>query len=132
MARPADGIEVLITCLSPLGTVGATRELGDPLPSWAVARIEGGTDGLVDTGTYSVHTFAATPAEAQEAAMDAYDRITALAPRWGTGQPITINSGTVWMDEVTCTELPRDVNDYVKDRTIVDYTATYRLRIRHP
>ncbi|MGJ6126197.1 hypothetical protein QN239_26830 [Mycolicibacterium sp. Y3] len=86
-------------------------------------------DALNDKGLYSVHCFAGSDAAAQAGAMRAYERIVALAPPFGMGQPVTIGDRTIYADDVIVREGPRDVT-YTEDRSVVDWCATYELRLR--
>ncbi|MDH6242530.1 hypothetical protein [Mycobacterium sp. OTB74] len=126
-----DGVELLITALEALGRdIETERSTNATMPSYVVRRIGGGNDLLTDHGSYSVHTFALTDDECQSAASDADDVITALAPRYGVGQPVAISTGKVWVDRVEVTEAPIDTT-YTSDRSIIRYTGTYTLHIRN-
>lgn len=123
---PPDGVEVLIAHLSPLGHVTDERRTNDPLPSWVVRRIGGPFDGLTDHGWYSVHSFGRTDAEAAAADALAHRRLMVL----DRGPvPVTISTGTVYIDGITRHEGPEDVQ-WVADRSIVRLVSTYQVDIR--
>lgn len=124
--EPPDGVEVLITWLAPLGHVTDERRNGDPLPSWCVRRIGGPFDGLTDRGWYSLHSFGRTDAEAQAADDLAHRRLMVLTRG---PVPVTISSGTVYIDGVTRHEGPEDVQ-YTADRSIVRLVSTYQVDLR--
>lgn len=123
---PPDGVEVLITWLAPLGHVTDERRNGDPLPAWTVRRIGGPFDGLTDFGWYSVHSFGRTDAEAAAADALAHRRLMVLTRG---PVPVTISSGTVYVDGVTRHEGPEDVQ-WVADRSIVRLVSTYQVDMR--
>ncbi|MHA3020135.1 hypothetical protein ACXPWS_07645 [Mycobacterium sp. BMJ-28] len=78
-----------------------------------------------------MHAFAATDAEAQAAAMQAYDKIVGLAPPFGMGQPVTLDDGRrVWASNVIVREGPRENVGYTDDRSILDWVATYEVWFR--
>jgi len=124
--EPPDGVEVLITWLAPLGHVTDERRNGDPLPAWVVRRIGGPFDGLVDHGWYSVHSFGRTDTDAQAADDLAHRRLNVLTRG---PVPVTISSGTAYVDGVTRHEGPKDVS-YTPDRSIVHLVSTYEVDIR--
>lgn len=109
-----DGTEVLIAWLSPLGEVRDERPSGAILPFWQVHRHDGGDDGLVDRGVYTVSTFNSDSNSAQQQAWIAHRRMLLLAPnRFGyvPQAHVTLQSGqVVQADGIKVIEAPREVN----------------------
>src|SRR4051812_35740020 len=90
---PPDGVEVLITWLSPLGEVRDERPTGAVLPYRMVHRLDGPFDGLVDKGIYTIHTFAATKEKAQAEAVKTDLRVCYLVGQFTGQQKVTISGG---------------------------------------
>lgn len=125
-----DGSEVVIQWLTPLGEVRDERPTGAVLPYRMVNRIPGPSTVLVDTGTYSVHTFAQTKADAQTEAMKTHDRILALASQWAGQQKITLYDGReVYADDVVINEFPSWVQ-WDSQNTMHRFVGTYRIDLR--
>jgi hypothetical protein len=128
---PPDGVEVLIKWLSPLGEVRDERPTGAVLPYRMVNRIGGGSDRIVDRGTYSIHTFAATKELAQAASIDTHRRLFLLAGQFQDQQKVTLNSGqVVQADDVICDEFPVR-QQWVKDNSIERFVGTYTVPLRY-
>ncbi len=125
-----DGAELLIQWLEPLGEVRDERPSGAVLPYRMVNRLPGPSTVLVDTGTYSVHTFALTKANAQAEAMKTHDRILSLASLWAGQQKVTMFDGSeVYADNVVITEFPHWVQ-WDNQNTMHRYIGTYRIDLR--
>lgn len=126
-----DGVEVLITWLNELGETRDERPSGAVLPYRMVSRLPGHDDRLTDMGHYSVHTFAATKAEAQAEAALTHSRLLLLAGRFVGQQKVTISNGQiVQADDVSVFEPPHWVQ-WVEDNSIHRYVGTYRVDLRY-
>jgi hypothetical protein len=122
----ADGTEVLIEWLTPLGETRDDRPTGAVLPYRMVHRIDGPFDGLVDKGVYSVHTLAGTKTQAQDEATLTQRRMEYLVSHGQ--QKVTLGNGReVQADNVATLEYPRTVK-WADD--IWDAVATYRVDLR--
>lgn len=126
----ADGTEVLIEWLTPLGETRDDRPTGAVLPYRMVDRVGGPFDGLVDKGLYSVHTFARTKPQAQEEATNVQRRMEYLCSQFTGQQKVTISGGrVVQADGVKTVEYPRHVK-WVADDSIYQFIAEYRVDLR--
>jgi hypothetical protein len=124
----ADGVEVLIKWLTPLGETRDKRSAGDVLPFRAVGRIDGPFDGLVDKGVYSVQTYAATKIQAQDEGTLTQRRMEYLVGQFTGQQKVTLSDGReVQADNVVTIEYPR-VMKWTDD--IWRAVATYRVDLR--
>lgn len=95
-----------------------------------VHRIPGPSTRLVDTGMYSVHTFAATKPAAQSAADDTHRRILLLSGDFVGQQKVTMYDGQeVYVDNVVITEDPH-WEQWDALNTVHRFVATYRIDIR--
>lgn len=127
---PPDGVEVLIEWLKPLGEVRDDRPTGAVLPYRMVHRIDGPFDGLVDKGVYSIHTFAATKAQAQAGASDTHRRLEYLVSRFSGQQKVAISGGReVQADNVITVEYPHWIQ-WVGDNSIHQFVGTYEVHLR--
>ncbi|MBF4194670.1 hypothetical protein MHAEM_21631 [Mycolicibacterium phlei] len=127
---PPDGVEVLIKWLSYLGETRDARPSGEVLPYRMVHRIDGGDDGITDSGEYSIHTFAAKKPEAQEEAMKTHRRLYALAGRFAGQQKVALDSGLIVVaDDIETIEGPRWVQ-WDDRNSIHRYVGTYRVDFR--
>lgn len=125
-----DGTEALIQWLDPLGEVRDDRPSGAALPYRMVHRIPGPSTVLVDTGLYSVHTFASTKPAAQEEAMATHDRILALSSLWaGQGRVVMHDGLVVYADNVGIQEFPH-WEQWDAQNSIHRFVGTYRVDFR--
>lgn len=125
-----DGAEVVVRWLLPLGEVRTERPSGAVLPYRMVNKIIGIRDGLVESGTYSIHTFAKTKPLAQAAGEDTDRRISYLANQFTGQQKVVMHDGTeVQADEVECTEVLH-WEQWDAQNTIHRFVATYRIKLR--
>lgn len=126
----ADGTEVLIAWLLPLGETRDDRPTGAVLPYRMVHRIDGPFDGLVDKGVYSVHTFALTKPAAQAEAELTHRRMEYLVGQFTGQQKVTISGGReIQADKVKTVEYPRWIQ-WVPDDSIHQFVATYEVHLR--
>lgn len=126
----ADGTEVLIEWLKPLGETRDDRPTGAVLPYRMVHRIDGPFDGLVDKGVYSIHTFATKKEDAQEESTLTHRRMEYLVSQFSGQQKVVLGSGReVQADNVVTVEYPRWVQ-WVGDNSIHQYVGTYRVDLR--
>lgn len=125
---PPSGVEMLVAWLTPLGSVAAERQAGDPLPFWLVSRVAGPDDKITDHGTFSVHSLAETLAAAEDFAMLAHQRILTLGPPLAPQRRVALTGGrTVWADKVTTDLFPR--YEYYSD-TIRRFVGRYDIDLR--
>lgn len=131
----ADGTEVLIAWLTPLGETRDDRPTSAVLPYRMVHRVDGPFDGLVDKGIYDVYTFAKTKPEAQEEASLTQRRMEYLVSQFAGQQKVAISGGReVQADNVVTLEYPHPVK-WLADDTDVDdsiflFMASYRVDLR--
>lgn len=128
---PPDGVELLVTWLLPLnGDVGPQRYAGQGLPYRWVTDAGGGIDDkITETGTYSIHTFAADYWTARTEARLTHRRMLALGPPMAGQQRITLAGGnTVFVDGVETAESPT-WQDY-QDNTVHRFIARYTIDLR--
>lgn len=127
---PPDGTEVLIKWLETLGEVRDDRPTGAVLPYRMVHDLGGPSDRISSECLYSVHTFGATKAQAQAAAMDTHRRILLLAGQFVGQQQVVLDSGqVVYVDDVAIVEHPHPVQ-WINDNSIHRYVGTYRIPLR--
>ncbi len=120
-----DGVELLVKWLKDIAECRTDRPTGAVLPWITVRRIGGGDDGLTDRGLYSIHCFDETKLGAQQLSRTMHSRMCALV----LGQrPVTISTGTHYVDSVTTMEHPRAV-EYLPSR-ICRVVGTYRMGLR--
>lgn len=127
---PPDGVEVLIAWLTPLGETRDDRPSGAVLPYRMVHRLGGPDDRLTDHGTYSIHTFAASRAQAQAEAMKTHRRLQLLAGQFAGQEKVTISTGVVQADNVITIEGPV-WQQWVNDNSIHRFVGTYRVDLRY-
>ncbi len=130
---PADGVEVLIRWLIPLGEVRDKRPYGSPVPWHVVRRLSGGSfDGLTDVRRYAVDTFHTSEAEAQREAATAEQRIQLLIGPFVGQVPVTISTGDVYVDGGRIIESPRLTEDFdpAMPSGIVRFTGIYEMGLR--
>lgn len=126
-----DGMEVLITWLTPLGPTEDEKPDNSPLPFRMVNKIIGTDDELTEAGHYSVHTFAADKPTAQTEAQATHDRMLYLVSRFTGQQPVTLESGlVVQADNVKVIETPHWIQ-WVDDNSIHRFVATYQVDLRY-
>lgn len=126
---PPSGLEMLVAWLTPLGACGVKKPNTSTLPYRMVTRVAGADDKITDTGTYSVHTFAATMAAAEAAAWETHRRILTLGPPFAPQRRVTISgSRQVFADRVETDQSPFWLDYGVE--TIQRFVARYIIDIR--
>lgn len=129
---PPDGVEVLITWLSPLAECRSKRPTGAILPFIRVVRTGGDESSFVDEGRYSIFSFAETEEGAKDLARTVHRRVQYLVGQFTGQQAVILPSGEVYADNVKVIEGPRSV-EYLDDTIpakIHMYSAIYEVHLR--